>query len=326
VRDSSSANRNSSPVIRESTRITPGSSRVIREYPSAQDNSGSSRVAAPRREQPTTSQAATASRPASDGGSRVTSSGERTRITPNSRAMQEPNPASGSGNTRASVAVPRGSNGNGNGIGNAYGIGNGNASNGDRGSDRRRLTPNSSIVDSTRMAARPRGNDYGYTGLKAVPRHANDPNWSHGYYYPKRSHYIAPPHHYYYNHYYYYPHYHYPYGYGAWGLGYFYYDPYAWAPVAHIHYDGYSYGYGYGYSTGELRLQVRPNFAEVYVDGYYAGQVDEFDGSFQSLRLEEGEYHIEIMAAGYDTIAFDVRIQPGRKINYRGELFAELQP
>ena len=319
-------------MIRESTRITPGSSRVIREYPSAQDNNGSSRVAAPRREQPTTGQGtasqATASRPSSEGGSRITSSGERTRVTPNGLSNVE----RGQGSERSSVAVPRG---------NAYGLnnaGSGNAGNGPNtngnsananrgvGDDRRRLTPNSSVVDSTRMAARPRGNDYGYTGLKAVPRHANDPNWSHGYYYPKRSHYIAAPHHYYYNHYYYYPHYHYPYGYGAWGLGYFYYNPYAWAPVAHIHYDGYAYGYGYGYSTGELRLQVRPTFAEVYVDGYYAGQVDEFDGTFQSLRLEEGEYHIEIMAAGYDTIAFDVRIQPGRKITYRGELFAELLP
>ena len=230
------------------------------------------------------------------------------------------------------MAVPRG---NANGVNNA-GAGNagngpntnGNSANTNRGigTERRRLAPNSSVVDSTRMTARPRGNDYGYTGLKAVPRHAHDPNWTNGYYYPKRSHYVAPPHYYYYNHYYYYPHYHYPYGYGVWGFGYFYYNPYAWAPVAHIHYDGYAYGYGYGYTTGELRLQVSPGFAEVYVDGYYAGQVDEFDGTFQSLRLEEGEYHIEIMASGYDTIAFDVRIQPGRKITYRGELFADLQP
>ena len=227
------------------------------------------------------------------------------------------------------MAVPRGNNGlgnNGNGNNGLGNSGNNGNANGNANGTNRRLTPNSTPVNAQKMAARPRGGDYGYTGLKAVPRHANDPNWSHGYYYPKRSHYVAAPHHYYYNHYYYYPHHVYPYGYGAWGLGYFYYNPYAWAPVAHIHYDGYSYGYGYGYSTGELRLQVRPSFAEVYVDGYYAGQADEFDGSFQSLRLEEGEYHIEIMASGYDTIAFDVRIQPGRKITYRGELFAELQP
>ena len=47
--------------------------------------------------------------------------------------------------------------------------------------------------------------------------------------------------------------------------------------------------------------------------------------SFQSLRLEEGEYRIEIVAAGYDPIEFDIRIQPGRQINYRGTL-ATLRP
>jgi len=140
---------------------------------------------------------------------------------------------------------------------------------------------------------------------------------------PRRSVYVAPVHRVYRNYYYYYPRDIYPYGYGAFGLGYFYYDPYVWAPVATIRYDGYSYGYGYGYPTGELRLQVRPRDAEVYVDGYYAGMVDDFDGTFQSLRLEEGEYHIEILAPGYESIAFDVRIQPGRKINYRGDLFPE---
>jgi hypothetical protein len=140
---------------------------------------------------------------------------------------------------------------------------------------------------------------------------------------PRRSVYVAPVHRIYRNYYYYYPRDIYPYGYGAFGLGYFYYDPYVWAPVATIHYDGYAYGYGYGDPTGELRLQVRPRDAEVYVDGYYAGMVDDFDGTFQSLRLEEGEYHIEIVAPGYETIAFDVQIQPGRKINYRGDLFVE---
>jgi hypothetical protein len=56
------------------------------------------------------------------------------------------------------------------------------------------------------------------------------------------------------------------------------------------------------------------------VDGYYAGVVDDFDGVFQALRLEEGPYRIEIVAPGYEPIDFDVRIQPGRKITYRGDL------
>ena len=95
--------------------------------------------------------------------------------------------------------------------------------------------------------------------------------------------------------------------------------------MASIQYDGYAYGYGNGSAAGELRLQVQPRDAEVYVDGYYAGMVDEFDGTYQGLRLEEGEYHIEIVAPGYETIAFDVKIQPGRKINYRGDMFPARQ-
>jgi hypothetical protein len=147
----------------------------------------------------------------------------------------------------------------------------------------------------------------------AVPRESRPPvsrpdGWNDGYRsYPRV-----------YNNYYYYPRRYYPYGYGSFGLGYFYYDPYTWYP-----YDNYNYrfqGYGYGYPTGEIRLQVRPRQAEVYVDGYYAGQVDEFDGFVQALRLEEGPYTIELVAPGYEPLQFNVRIQPGRKITYRGDM------
>ena len=129
------------------------------------------------------------------------------------------------------------------------------------------------------------------------------------------------------NYYYYYPRRYYPYGYGTFGLGYFYYDPYRWYGYDHRYYSPYYYGSryyhyssGYDYYTGELRLQVHPRHAEVYVDGYFAGSVDDFDGIFQSLRLEEGAYRIEIVAPGYEPLEIDVRIQPGRKITYRGEL------
>ena len=118
--------------------------------------------------------------------------------------------------------------------------------------------------------------------------------------------------------YYYYPRRYYPYGYGGFGLGYFYYDPYTWYPYD---YGAYRFqGYGYGYPIGELRLQVRPRDGEVYVDGYYAGRVDDFDGMWQALELEAGGYSIEIVAPGFEPIEFDVRIQPGRKVTYRNEL------
>ena len=69
-----------------------------------------------------------------------------------------------------------------------------------------------------------------------------------------------------------------------------------------------------------MRLKVNPKDAEVYVDGYYAGIVDDFDGIWQQLRLDDGGYHIEIRKPGMTTLTFDVRVQPGRTITYRGEL------
>ena len=134
----------------------------------------------------------------------------------------------------------------------------------------------------------------------------------------------------YYNNYYYYPRASYPYGYGSYGLGFFYYDPYLWYDNYYYdpypsysypsYYGGGAYQYRYDYPTGEIRLQVRPRYAEVYVDGYYAGRVDDFDGYFQGLRIEEGPHTIEIVAPGYETLVFNVRVIAGRKIDYRGDL------
>jgi hypothetical protein len=130
-----------------------------------------------------------------------------------------------------------------------------------------------------------------------------------------------------YNNYYSYPRRAYPYGYGAFGLGYFYYDPYRWhsaygAPGYYPPPYGYASGYGYRsvFDIGELRLQVSPRDAQVFVDGYYAGTVDDYDGAFQALKLESGPYSIRIAAPGYEDLQFDVRISPGQKVNYRGEL------
>jgi hypothetical protein len=128
--------------------------------------------------------------------------------------------------------------------------------------------------------------------------------------------------------YYSYPRYYYnPYafGYGPAGRGHFYFDlhynSYIWHPYSV--YRNLPYG-SYGYPVGELRLKVHPRDAQVYIDGYYAGRVDEFDGVFQSLRLEEGEYQVEIVLPGYEPLAFDVRIFPGEKTTYEGDLIPSL--
>jgi hypothetical protein len=108
--------------------------------------------------------------------------------------------------------------------------------------------------------------------------------------------------------------YYYP-GWGYWG-GYYGYP---------FYYGGY-YGYGgfygapYSYARvyyapdrvpASLRIEVKPVEAEVYVDGYFAGTVDEFDGFFQRLTLAPGNREIVIYLGGHRTIREKLHLSPG---------------
>ena len=55
-------------------------------------------------------------------------------------------------------------------------------------------------------------------------------------------------------------------------------------------------------ADSSVRLEVKPRQAEVFVDGYYAGIVDDFDGTFQRLRLPPGEHEIVLYLEGYRTV------------------------
>ncbi len=97
------------------------------------------------------------------------------------------------------------------------------------------------------------------------------------------------------------------------------YDPwYGWFPT----FAPAAYGGGYAGSdfTGSIRLKVKPADASVYVDGFYVGIVDDFDGSFQKLRLDRGPHHIEMRQQNHQPLAVDVMIQEDFTITYRGEL------
>ena len=115
----------------------------------------------------------------------------------------------------------------------------------------------------------------------------------------------------------------YPWGFGGLGLGGYYggyYDPYGGYYDPYGGYQRYprsSYTLGY---EGALRLKVKPRDAPVYVDGYYVGLVDDFDGVFQRLHIEAGPHRIEISAPGYEPLTFDVRIEPDQTLTYHGEL------
>lgn len=80
---------------------------------------------------------------------------------------------------------------------------------------------------------------------------------------------------------------------------------------------------GYGYPVrpwGGVRIDIPQQDAQVYVDGYYAGIVNEFDGRFQQLNLEPGAHRIEIRADGFEPVSFEVNAAAGRTITYRASL------
>lgn len=151
----------------------------------------------------------------------------------------------------------------------------------------------------------------------------------------------------------------YPWGFGALGLGYLW-DPMMWSGMYGGMYGGmggwggYPYadpywggGAGGGYGswdggrgaddqsglargttnpldshgpTGGLRLKAEPRHAEVHVDGFYAGRVDDFDGAMQKLKIVEGAHRIELRAEGYETATFSVNVVAGQTTTYRTEL------
>jgi len=73
---------------------------------------------------------------------------------------------------------------------------------------------------------------------------------------------------------------------------------------------------------GRVRIKVRPKHAAVYVDGAYAGEVNDFDGRNQGLYLRSGRYVIEVRLDGYHTISKILHISPGRRFELEARMEA----
>jgi hypothetical protein len=101
--------------------------------------------------------------------------------------------------------------------------------------------------------------------------------------------------------------------------GYFYdpmFGPYPWWPRT-----AYPYWYFPVFdSRAELRIRVAPEAAEeaaVYVDGFYAGIVDDFNGVFQGLPLTPGGHGITLYLEGYGTIRRNIYLSAGSTFSLR---------
>ena len=69
---------------------------------------------------------------------------------------------------------------------------------------------------------------------------------------------------------------------------------------------------------------MSPKEAEVYVDGYYAGVVDDFDGVFQRLPIEPGEHDVTLYRDGFRTVHQAIYLTPRStfKLKYTMEALA----
>jgi hypothetical protein len=121
---------------------------------------------------------------------------------------------------------------------------------------------------------------------------------------------------------YYYPGFYSPFYFGfSWGYPYSY-APYYYAPYA---YGPYAYAPYYGplvYDTASARLQVTPRNTQVYVDGYFAGLVDEFDGYMQRLNVAPGTHELQLYLDGHRTFTQKVLFTRGNTV----KLIHAMQP
>lgn len=71
---------------------------------------------------------------------------------------------------------------------------------------------------------------------------------------------------------------------------------------------------GRGGGAGGLRLEVKPPETAVFVNGAYAGLVDDFDNIFQRLTARGGEQEITLYLPGHRPFVQRIFFQPGRTL------------
>ncbi len=105
-------------------------------------------------------------------------------------------------------------------------------------------------------------------------------------------------------------------------VGGYFYDPFfgprPWWPVGMYPYPPRFDG------RAHVRVIASPKQAAVYVDGFYAGIVDDFDGLFQPLPLLPGGHTIALYLDGFRTVNKSVYLTPGSTLKLRQEM--ELLP
>jgi hypothetical protein len=69
--------------------------------------------------------------------------------------------------------------------------------------------------------------------------------------------------------------------------------------------------------TGEIKLEVTPERAAVFVDGHFAGTVNQFRGAGRAMLIAPGNHHIKIDLVGYQPFETDVTLLAKQKITVK---------
>lgn len=73
-------------------------------------------------------------------------------------------------------------------------------------------------------------------------------------------------------------------------------------------------------NSAEIRLDVRPDRAAVFVDDNFAGHVEEFSGAGHGMLVMPGKHRIKIDLSGYKTLDTEVTLLPHQKFTLKSEL------
>lgn len=72
--------------------------------------------------------------------------------------------------------------------------------------------------------------------------------------------------------------------------------------------------------TAEIKLEVKPNRAAVFVDGVFIGHVAEFEGLGKALLVEPGKRKIKIELPGYQPFETDLDLVANQKSTVKTEM------
>ena len=108
------------------------------------------------------------------------------------------------------------------------------------------------------------------------------------------------------------------YGFSPWGFSPYY--GWGWGPYPYQPTGGVDMNYAMIAGFGAVDLNVKPNQADVWVDGKYVGEARDLDGYPSFLWLADGSHKLAVYKGGYRTFEEEIAVQRGMKTQIKVHL------